>query len=82
MSKKVQGVRVMDLDGIWMEVKQGNKTQRVNLSTVLSEQFKFHFKFTGNFRTRESWYLDTKRCYFLGYNATLKISSKSSHILL
>jgi hypothetical protein len=80
VSDKVQGVRVMDLGGIWMEVKQGNETQRVNLTTVLSDQFKFHFTFTGNFRTRDSWYY-TKRCYFLGYDATLKISSKSSHIL-
>ena len=80
MKDKVQGVRVMDLVGIWMEVKQGNEVQRVNITTILSDEFKFHFTFTGNFHI-DRWYFYTKPCYFLGYDATLNISSKSSHIL-
>jgi hypothetical protein len=53
----------------------------MNLTSLILEQFRFHFEFVGQFETRGLGWMkqspkDTKECYFLGYKGNLQILAR------
>jgi hypothetical protein len=70
----VEVAQPMRVRSIWLE--------GMNLTSLILEQFRFHFEFVGQFATRGVGWIkhspkDTKDCYFWGYNGTLQILARA-----